>query len=172
MSFFTRLFDKQNNTTKWNTCENPQFGFQFRYPQGWKNVPGIPSIVYHPADAKSFIASNKEKVFSPGITLVMMPRGNTAGQTPAQAFEGFKRLLPNFFPDYTCLSEKETRLASGQDAHQISFTFRKADRPFRSVLKYVVLHNFIFIFDGSALTEHFLSHEKILSESLSSLKIQ
>jgi hypothetical protein len=171
MSFFTRLFDKPNDTTKWYTCENAQFGFQFRYPKGWKNVPEIPSIVYHPPDAKSFI-NGKEKVFSPGITLVMMPRGNTAGQTSTQVFEGFKRLLPNFFPDYTCLSEKETRLASGQDAQEISFTFRKAERPFRSVLKYVVRPNFIFIFDGSALTDHFLSHEKILCESLSSLQIR
>jgi len=165
----------RSDTTSWRTRENAQFGFEFRYPEGWENVPGIPSIVYHPPDAESFVALNAgkaENVFSPVITLVMMPRGDTAGQTPAQVFEGFKRLLPKVFAGYTCLSERETRLASGQDVWELSFTFQKAERPFRSVLIYAVRPNAIFVFDGSSLGAHFVRHERILRESLASLRVK
>ena len=162
-------------TTSWTTCSNPQFGFEFQYPQGWENVPGIPSIIYHPTDAKSFITSDggkSKEVFSPALTLMMMPRGNTAGQTPDEVFQGFKRLLPSYFADYECQSEQSFQLPSGQEAMEITFDFLKTNRPFRAVLAYVVRPSCILIFDGSGLRDDFANFEPMLRQSIQSLRVR
>jgi tetratricopeptide (TPR) repeat protein len=159
----------------WNTCSNPQFGFQFQYPRGWVNVQGIPSIIYHPPDAQSFLLSEGGKtrqVFSPALTLMMVPRGKTAGQTSAEVFEGFKRLLPSYFLDYESRSERTFQLPTGQEAMEITFDFLKAGHPFRAVLAYVIQPNFIFIFDGSSLRADFSAYEATLRQGIRSLHLQ
>lgn len=159
----------------WSTCANSQFGFQFQYPGGWIDVPGIPSIVYHPRDAQTFLVSEGGKstqVFSPALTLMMLPRGNTAGQTPAQVFADFKRLLPTYFPGYECRAEAPLPLPDGQVAAGITFDFLKNGRPFRSILAYLVRPNGIFIFDGSCLQADFARYESLLRQSITSLRVQ
>jgi len=160
---------------QWTICANPTFGFQFHYPRGWVDVPGQRSIIYRPADARSFIASDggkTQQIFSPAVTLTMMPRGKTAGQTPAEVFAGFKSLMPTYFRDYAHRGEQTFRLASGQEAWEIVFDFLKGGRPFRALMAYVVLPNAIFIFDGSGLQTDFSTHEAVLRQSIRSLRVQ
>lgn len=159
----------------WATCAHPQLGFQFDYPQGWVNVPGRPSIIYHPPDARSLVSSEggkEQEIFSPALTLMMLRRGKTAGQSPAQVYDDFKQRLPSHFPDYTCLDEHPVRLPAGQEAMQITFDFHKAGHAFRAVLVYLVQPNAIFILDGSGMTDDFRMVEPVLRQSVASLRVK
>ena len=160
--------------SNWPVCGNPTFGFRFNYPDGWINVPDIPSIVYHPKDAVSFAearAGGSQRVFSPALTLMMWPRGKTAGKTPSEAFGEFKQLLPGYFADCALRSEEPVRLVSGHEAVEIGFVFAKGTRQFQTVLWYVVQPQFIFIFDGSALQADFPAHESVLRTALGTLRL-
>lgn len=158
----------------WATYENAAYGFRFRYPEGWQKVPDVPSVILHPPDAESFQTSSGDKVqqvFSPALTLLMLRRGKTTGQTPMQVFADFKRMLPSYFAGYACLGERPLSLSGGVEAMEIVFDFRKAGRPFRAVLAYVVRPNAIYILDGSGLTADFVKHESLLRECVGSLKV-
>lgn len=161
------------DATKWSTSANPQFGFWFHYPRGWVNVPDIPSIVKHPADAKSFLATEggkTQRVYSPALTLMMMPRGKTAGQSPAEIFTAFKSLLPSSFQGFACRAERVFTLSGGQEAREISFEFLKSGNRFFAILAYVVRPDYIFVFDGSSLAADFSNHEAILRQGIRSLR--
>jgi hypothetical protein len=102
---------------------------------------------------------------------MMMPRGQTAGQSPNAVFQGFKQLLPRFFSGFVAGGEETVSLASGQSGFEIRFDFLKGDQPYHAVLLHVVQPEFIFIFDGSSLRPSFPEHEATLLHALHSLRL-
>lgn len=163
------------DAASWSTCANPAFGFQFHYPRGWVDVPGHSSVIYRPADARSFIASDGGKsrqIYSPALTLIMMPRGKTAGQTPAEVFAGFQQLLPSFFRECVLRDNQSFQLPSGQEARELAFDFLKGGRPYSALLAHLVLPSNIFLFDGSGLKADFPTHENVLRQCIRSLQVR
>jgi len=159
----------------WSVRKNTTYGFCFNYPRDWVNIPGIPNIVYHAPDANSFPASEPEemeRIYSPAITLMMAPRGNTAGQAANVVHSALVRLLPMSFQDYGYEREEPFELASGQAAMRMSFTYTKAGRAMESVLTFVVRPQFIFTFDGSSLRNEFDTYCQTFRECLASLQVR
>ena len=154
----------------WERAGSDRFGFSFYYPKGWIRVYGTEAMIFCAPNAASIYVDGIE-VYSPALTLIMAPRGNTVGQTPEKVFSDTKNALPRFFPG--CIIEKEDSfiLQSGQKADEIYFEFLKGSRQFKSLYALIITRNAIFIFDGSCFALDFSTYQDIFQESIHSLSV-
>ena len=103
----------------WERAGSDRFGFSFYYPKGWIRVYGTEAMIFCAPNAASIYVDGIE-VYSPALTLIMAPRGNTVGQTPEKVFSDTKMLYHAFSQDV--LLRKKILLYYKVDRKQMKFT--------------------------------------------------
>lgn len=161
---------EQFKKEEWERAGSSRYGFSFYYPKGWIQVYGIKAMIFRAPNAASFFVDGIE-VFSPALTLMTAPRGDTMGQMPEKLSSDIKSDLPKFFPGCSIEKENSFILQSGHKAVEIYFEFLKESRKFKSLLAIIITSNSIFTFDGSCFALDFSTYHDIFQESIHSLSV-
>jgi hypothetical protein len=146
---------------------NSEFGFSFRYPQGWREDWSSGSLVIRPDNAFPALAQGRFW-YSPAVDITV---GEKAVDDTSVFYRDFLAKQRTHLDSYEMLWEYSRQLRSSEQAHEWSFEFARSHRDFTVVSMLVASRGRVLSLNGSCLCVMAPDFQPLLRQVVESLSL-